>query len=248
MEAQHYDRLLHQLAAVAQDYDLERAYTQLDAYITGELAGEPVQAQWPEVAFFLATDAHFAQIYSALRQHALQLDAEHAEAEPDEPVDLAALTALVAGQLILTPDDIARPLETAPAPADEERAALQLLLPYWQQQLPQRGGLFMSASAPELPPVEIPEQAQPTWLDLVLSHEATGFAVDGRVRPLQPDLLGCPVRLYRVELQPEPVVTQTYESVVDRFGHFELLDLPPGRYVIALLIDAAIVGATWLDL
>jgi hypothetical protein len=248
MEAQHYDRLLHHIAAAAQDYDLERAYTQLDAYITGELAGEPVQVQWPAVAFFLATDAHFAEVYTALRQHALHVDTELAEAEPDEPVNLAALTALVTGQLTLTSDDIARPLPEPPDPADEERAALQMLLPYWQQHLPQRGGLFMSASAPELPPIELPEQAQPTWLDLVLSQEASGVALDGRVRPLPPDLPGCPVYLYRIELQPEPVVTQTYAGVVDRFGHFELLDLPPGRYVLALLIDDAIVGATWLDL
>lgn len=249
MEAKQYDRLLHQIAlhadVTAQGYELERAYAQLDDYITSELAGEAVQERFPEVAFFLATDEDFATIYQTLRRHAINYDPH---VTLDEPVDLERLAAYVDGQLALAPNDLARPLAPPKARADLEQAYVLQLLPYWQQHLPQRGGLFMDASDDSVEAVEIPECAEPAWLDLVLNQEDDGAVVDGQVRPLHTELLRAPVRLYRIEAHPLPSVMQLAETQVDRFGHFAFHAVAPGRYVLALVLDDEIVGTTWLDL
>ncbi|PDW01353.1 hypothetical protein [Candidatus Viridilinea mediisalina] len=248
MEAKHYDRLLRQIAlhaeVTAQGYELERAYAQLDDYITSELAGEAVQERFPEVAFFLATNEDFGTIYQALRRHALNDDPAVAL---DEPVDLERLSAYVDGRLTLEPNDLARPLSTPPSRADREQAYVLQLLPYWQQHLPQRGGLFMDAGDDSVEAVEIPECTEPAWLDLVLNQEDDGAVVDGQVRPLHAELLQAPVRLYRVEATPTPKVTLHTETQVDRFGHFAFHTIAPGRYVLALVLDDEIVGTTWLD-
>ncbi len=251
MEAKHYDRLLRELAhtaeAATQGYDLEAAYARLDDYVASVLAGEAAQEHYPDVAFFLATDADFATIYRALHRHMQSYDPA-AEEEVAGAVDFARLAAYADGQLSLSPHDLARPFVTPRARADEEQRYLHQLIPYWQQHLPQRGGLFMSGGDATLEAVAIPERDEPAWLDLVLDEEDDGAVVDGQVRPLQPDLLAAPVRLYHISTQPEPHISPIAEAHVDRFGHFAFHGVAAGRYVLALVIEDEIVGTTWLDI
>lgn len=251
METKHYDRLLRAMAYAAEaethGYDIEAAYAQLDDYVASELAGEAAHERYPAVAFFVATDADFATIYRTLRQHMQSFDPA-AETEVAGSVDFARLAAYAEGQITLSPNDLARPLAALRTPAEEEQHYLRQLIPYWQQHLPQRGGLFMSSGDDTLEAVAIPDRDAPAWLDLVLDEDDDGAIVDGQVRPLQPDLLRAPVRLYQITTQPEPHISPIAEAHVDRFGHFAFHGLSAGRYVLALVVEEEIVGTTWLEL
>jgi hypothetical protein len=248
MEPHRYDKLLRQIAAAQQlnpsDFDSEQAYERLDDYIEAELAGQKAYERWPDVAFFIATDPDFAEIYQSLRRGMASVAGE---TPPLQPVDLAALRTYLAQQLLLAPEDIVRSAQPK-ASTTEEQAFLQLILPYWQANLPTRGSLFMSGDDPDTSPITIPDHDEPLQVDVVISHSDAGAAVSGVVMTENSDLTDAQVRLYRFVAEPEPVLLHTSEQPVERFGRFTCVDLPDGRYVLALVIDEQIVGITWLDL
>ncbi|EFO80975.1 hypothetical protein OSCT_1163 [Oscillochloris trichoides DG-6] len=227
------------------ELDREAAEAALGEYVERELAGEAVRETMPLVAFYIATDADMARQYAELRADLIAF--EHTEL-PEIAFDMAAAQARVARLIEIAPEDIVRPLPTTPS-QETEQDYLRRLLPVWQRSLPVYGGVFMSGTAqPLLQPVDVPDQAIPTQMDIVLGQHETGAVINGRLKPRRSDLVGVPVRLYRIEMQPQPTPICVAEVPLDRFGRFAFEQLPHDRYVIVLFIEQQLIGVMWIDL
>ncbi|WP_129632156.1 hypothetical protein [Candidatus Oscillochloris fontis] len=227
------------------ELDREAAEAALAEYVERELAGEAVLETLPLVAFYIATDADMAHQYAELRADLIAFAQEEL---PEIAFDMAAAQARVARLIEIAPDDIVRPLPTTP-PQESEQDYLRRLFPIWQRSLPVYGGVFMSGTAhPVLQPVDVPDQATPTQIDVVFGQQETGAVINGRLKPRRSDLVGVPVRLYRIEMQPQPTPICVAEVPLDRFGRFAFDHLPSDRYVIALFIEQQLIGVVWVDL
>ncbi|MFV9505620.1 MAG: carboxypeptidase-like regulatory domain-containing protein [Oscillochloridaceae bacterium umkhey_bin13] len=171
---------------------------------------------------------------------------------PSLPAGTYHLRIKLANALVVTP-----PLHIQAPTLSQPRALIPpvalptqetLLYQYWQRQLAPAGAQFMAGAAQGDLAFLLPEQAEATTITLVRRSNQSTTNLLGQVRPLSPGLRQRPIRLYQAMLEPEPTVVLVAETLLDRAGRFRFADLPPGRYVLAVVIDDDILGATWLDL
>lgn len=244
-------RYLHILAAIVaaskldeSALDIERAYALLDTYVEHELAGQPAAEQMPEVAYFILADPDFAEIYRSLSGHLEMFDSDEL---PEVTFDMGRLTARRDQALALAPEDVVRPAppETIPDPRHNRAATL---IPHWQRTLPRFSSAFKSAAPSGSFQAPVPDQAEATSMEVIVTRAAGLLNLDGRIVPSRDELVGQPVHLYRLELASEPEASRVGECPIDDFDRFSFAGIPAGVYVLALAVDDNVIGAIWLDL
>ena len=245
------ERLLRALIAAAYldeaDLNPQAAWADLDEYVERELAGEDVSAQMPNVAFFIATEPQLARTYADLRTTLIELDAKGL---PTTPFDMEQFATQLMQQIIIAPEDVIRPQQAQPIPPKLAQDLALALITTWERTLTRYSRTHMSgqAQSAEVFNAPIPDLSAETRLEIVLNQSDALTDIDGRVRPSHAEVIGQPIRLYAITLDPGPVVHVVDEQTIDRFGRFAFAELPANHYVLALVINEALIGAAWLDL
>ncbi|MEI6179627.1 MAG: hypothetical protein WCP31_02640 [Chloroflexales bacterium] len=245
------ERLLSALFAAERlseaDLDPQAAWAELDEYVERELAGEEVATRMPRVAFFIATDPQLARAYRDLRATLLALEATGL---PTTPFELEPFAAQLGQTISIAPEDVVFPPKAQFVPPKLAQELPLALINAWERTLTRYSRTHMSgqAQSAEAFSAPLPAVSAETRLEFVLNQSGDLTDLDGRVRPDHADLVGQPIRLYAITLEPEPVVRVVAEQTIDRFGRFAFADLPAEHYVVALIINQAIIGAAWLDL